>query len=121
MKRNTIKVLSLFIIPILAISASVVAVTAFWKDSIKNDSAEVDQRLYTIEFNNNGVQYCDPYEGLEFNSGFEMPIIAVEGFEGWTVSSNGTGTVYIGYHTLNEFSSIINSANALTLYAKYSS
>ena len=121
MKRNVIKTMSLIIIPILAVSATVITVSAMWKDSIKNSSIEVNQRLYTIQFSNNGNQYCAPYEGLELNSGFEMPIISSSSFSGWgPTNSSGTGPAYKGYHVLSDFYKDINvETRTLTLYAKY--
>lgn len=119
MKKNIFKYSILFIAPALLMSTIAIA-GASWKDSIKDDSAEVDQRLYTIEFFNNSVQYCDPYEGLELNSGFEMPIISEEGFSGWgTTSSNNSGQAYLGYHKLSDFFKDIDNTRTLKLYAKY--
>lgn len=109
----------MFVVPALLLSTIAIA-GASWKDSIKNDSISVDRKTYTINFMDSQNAYGDPYAGLELDSGFEMPIIAVEGFQGWTVESNGTGTVYIGYHTLNEFSSSLNGTT-LTMHAKYAS
>ena len=116
MKRNIFKYSVLFIAP--ALFMSTIAITgASWKDSIKDDSISVERETYTINFIDNGNAYGDPYEGLELTSGFELPIIAVEGFEGWTLT--GSETIYIGYHTLIEFSDNI-SGTTLTMHAKYS-
>ena len=64
------------------------------------------------------AQFAD----LNYNSGFEMPIMNTEGFLGWTTDQNGTGTVYTGYHVLSEFSGNIDgSTKTLMLWAKSSS
>ena len=106
---------------ILALPAIVVVSTlvgnAFWKNSIKNNDASVQRQTYTIIFKDGSETY-DTYQGLEYNSAFELPYLNKTDFTGWGTSNSGTGTVYIGYYTVNQFSSYISNYS-LTLYAKY--
>ena len=117
MKKNVLKYSVFFIVPALLMGTIVVA-NASWKDSIKNNSATVSRNVYSIEFYEGNTK-LETYAELEYNSSFERPFLGTGNYHWWgPTNSFSTGTAYTGYHTLNEFSSDIDSNNVLKLYAK---
>ena len=106
-----------FIVPVL-LASTVLTGNAYWKNSIKNDSVFTNMTTYKIEFYD-GDTKVGTYSDLEFDSSFEMPVLGSSNYRWWgPTNSFSTGTAYTGYHTLNEFSSDIDSNNVLKLYAK---
>ena len=96
---------------------TVVVGNAYWKNSIKNDEANVVQNTYTIQFQGGSESYT--FAGLEFDSSFEMPILSDTNFSGWgPTSGSNSGPAYKGLHRLYEFAENLNN-NTLVLYAKY--
>jgi len=104
----------LFAIPVL-LMGSVVVGHAYWKNSIKNDSAKVVQNYYSVilEDNTNSENNAT-YTKLEYDSSFELPTIDDEGFVGWLYSGN---TYEPGYYIYSEIASI--STTSITFVAQY--
>ena len=85
---------------------------AYWKKSIKNDEAEVEQNLYTVVLQDNSITHT--YTNLEYDSAFELPTVSATGFSGWKYN----GTTYVpGYYVYSSFASV--STMSITFVAQY--
>lgn len=122
-KRNGIILLA-FAVPFI-VSSAVSIVRGDWKHSVKNDSAVVTQNLYSVEFytNNNPAEAAFSYDGLEYDSYFELPMdiepYGSQKFVGWSTSIGGSllSSNYLKYSDLSTNALI----KTLKLYGKYSS
>ena len=112
--KRALKYSLLFVVPALIMSTVVIAY-ADWKKSIKNDSAEVAQNLYSVVLSDpSNSSNNATYSGLEYDSGFELPHLNGSGFSGWKY--NGT-TYEPGYYVYSSFTSA--STTTITFVAQY--
>lgn len=112
--KRAIKYSLLFVIPALIMS-TVVIVYADWKKSIKNDSAEVTQNLYSVVLSDpSNSSNNDTYSGLEYDSGFELPQLSGTGFSGWKYNEK---TYEPGYYVYSSFTSA--ATTSITFVAQY--
>lgn len=104
----------LFAIPVLLMGTVVIG-HAYWKNSIKNDSAKVVQNYYSVilEDNTNSDNNAT-YTGLEYDSSFELPMIDDEDFSGWLYAGEDYEP---GYYVYSEIASI--STTSITFVAQY--
>lgn len=112
--KRALKYSLLFVIPALIMS-TIVIVHADWKKSIKNDSAEVTQNLYTVVLQDNAhAVNAATYTGLEYDSTFELPAVSTSGFSGWKYNNV---TYEPGYYVYSSFTSA--STITITFIAQY--
>lgn len=116
--KKSIKYASLFILPALAM-ATIVVGSSYWKNSVKDETVNVNRITYTLKFNTNGHGIIPDYTNLQFDSAFELPHLG-DGFVGWYVSNSFDGTAYNGYQSgLSVFPSSAINGNVVILYANF--
>lgn len=114
--------LALLLIAPIAIATTISIGSSYWKNAIKNDNIKANKITYTIHFETNGRGTMNDFEGLQYDTGFELPYLPSDyaNFSGWgPLSGDETGTAHKGYYVLSNFGSWINDNNVLTLYAKF--
>ena len=104
----------LFAIPVLLMGTVVIG-HAYWKNSIKNDSAKVVQNYYSVilEDSTNSENNAT-YTKLEYDSSFELPVIDDEDFGGWLYDEE---TYLPGYYIYSSFVDI--TTTSITFIAIY--
>ena len=112
--KRAIKYSLLFLIPVLMMSTVVIG-HAYWRNSIKNDDADVSQHLYSVVLTDStNPSNNDVYAGLEYDSGFELPSVSNSGFTGWKYNNV---TYQPGYYVYSSFASA--STISITFIAQY--